>query len=104
LLENNEVERAQAMFVKALEFDPSNGEALYRLAEVGYRRGKYRDAHNLLIQYHRKFEPSARSAWLGLRVARRLGERHSLASYAQQLRSRFAGSKETALMMQGRYE
>jgi type IV pilus assembly protein PilF len=104
LLENNELERAEVQFSKALEADPSNSEALYRLAEVGYRRGNYRNAHDLLIQYHRRFDPSARSVWLGLRAARRLGERHSEASYAEQLRSRFPGSSENVLMMQGRYE
>jgi type IV pilus assembly protein PilF len=104
MLENNEVDRAGALFAKALEVDPSNSEALYRLAEVGYRRGNYRSAHGLLIRYHQRFDPSARSVWLGLRAARRLGERHSETSYAQQLRGRFAGSKESTLMMQGRYE
>ncbi|MDR2209414.1 MAG: type IV pilus biogenesis/stability protein PilW [Azoarcus sp.] len=104
LLENNELERAEVQFSKALETDPSNSEALYRLAEVGYRRGNYRSAHDLLIQYHRRFDPSARSAWLGVRAARRVGERHSEASYVEQLRSRFPGSSENVLMMQGRYE
>ncbi|MCL1860327.1 MAG: type IV pilus biogenesis/stability protein PilW [Proteobacteria bacterium] len=104
LLENNEVERAGVQFSKALEADPSNSEALYRLAEVGYRRGNYRGAYDLLIQYHQRFDPSARSVWLGLRAARRIGERHAEASYAEQLRGRFAGSGENALMMQGRYE
>ncbi|MDR2015667.1 MAG: type IV pilus biogenesis/stability protein PilW [Azoarcus sp.] len=104
LLENNEVERAGVQFSKALEADSSNSEALYRLAEVGYRRGNYRNAHDLLIQYHRHFDPNARSVWLGLRAARRLGERHAEASYTEQLRSRFPGSSESVLMMQGRYE
>jgi len=105
LLENNELERAEAQFSKALEVNPSGSEeALYRLAEVGYRRGDHRRAHDLLIQYHRRFDPSARSVWLGLCAARRLGERHAEASYAEQLRSRFTGSRENTLMMQGRYE
>jgi len=104
LLENDELQRAETQFSKALEADPSNGEALYRLAEVGYRRGNYRSTHDILIQYHRRFDPSARSVWLGLRAARKLGERHLEASYAEQLRSRFTGSSENALMMQGKYE
>jgi type IV pilus assembly protein PilF len=104
LLENNELEQAEVQFSKALEADPSRDEALYRLAEVGYRRGNYRNAHSFLIQYHQRFDPSARSVWLGLRAARQLGERHSEASYAEQLRSRFADSRENALMTQGRYE
>ncbi len=107
LLENNELERAEVQFSRALEANPSGSEeeqALYRLAEVGYRRGNYRSTHDLLIRYHQRFDPSAPSAWLGLRAARRLGEARSQASYAEQLRSRFADSRENALMMQGRYE
>ncbi|MCL2590460.1 MAG: type IV pilus biogenesis/stability protein PilW [Betaproteobacteria bacterium] len=104
LLENNEIERAGIQFSKAWDADYSNSEALYRLAETRYRRGDYREAYRLLIEYHQKFDPSARSTWLGLRTARRLGERHTEASYAEQLRGRFAGSSENALMMQGKYE
>jgi len=104
LLENDQFEQAETQFVKALEADPSNSEALYRLAQAGYLRGNYRNAHDLLIQYHQRFNPSARSVWLGLRAARQTGQRHAEASYAEQLRSRFAGSHENALMMQGRYE
>jgi len=104
LLENNELVQAEIQFSKALEIDSFNREAMYWLAETLYRRGGYQEAYRLLIGYHQKFDPSARSAWLGLRAARKLGERHTEASYAQQLRSRFAGSTENALMMQGRYE
>jgi len=104
LLENNEFERAETQFSKALEADSFNREAMYWLAETRYRRGDYRATYRLLIEYHQKFDPSARSAWLGLRAARRLGERHTEASYAEQLRGRFAGSSENALMMQGKYE
>ncbi|MDR2031987.1 MAG: type IV pilus biogenesis/stability protein PilW [Azoarcus sp.] len=104
LMNNNDLARAEEQFSMALDADSSNGEALYRLADVVYRRGEYRRAHDLLVQYHRFFGVSARTAWLGLRTARRVGERHVEASYAEQLRNRFAGSPEHALMTQGRYE
>jgi type IV pilus assembly protein PilF len=104
MLENNNLEQAEVQFLKALEADSSNYEALYRLAEVGYRRGNYRSTYDFLSQYHQRFDPSARSTWLGLRASRRLGERHAEASYREQLRSRFGDSPENALMMQGNYE
>ncbi|MDR0565109.1 MAG: type IV pilus biogenesis/stability protein PilW [Azoarcus sp.] len=103
LLENGAVDRAESQFARALEVAPSNGEALYRLSEVAYRRGNYRRAHDILIQYHQRFDPSARSVWLGLLAARRLGERHAEASYTEQLRGRFSDSRENVLMMQGKY-
>jgi type IV pilus assembly protein PilF len=104
LLDNNDAAGAEVQFSRALEADPANSEALYRLAEVSYRRGALRRAHDMLTQYHQKFGPSARSVWLGLRAARRLGERHAVTSYTEQLRSRFADSPENALMLQGKYE
>jgi type IV pilus assembly protein PilF len=104
LLENNDLAGAEVQFAKALEIDPSSGEALYQLADVNYRRGNHRRAHELLIQYHQRFGPSARSVWLGLRAARRLGEHPAETSYTEQLRGRFAGSPENALLMQGKYE
>jgi type IV pilus assembly protein PilF len=104
LLNNKNVAGAEIQFSKALTTDPGNSEALYWLAEVSYRRGAWQRAHDMLTQYHQRFGPSARSVWLGLRAARRLGERHAEASYTEQLRSRFANSPENALMMQGKYE
>jgi type IV pilus assembly protein PilF len=104
LLDNNNIAGAEIQFSRALEADPGNSEALYRLAEVSYRRGAWRRVHDMLTQYHQRFEPAARTVWLGLRAARRLGERHAEASYTEQLRSRFAQSPENALMLQGKYE
>lgn len=104
LMRSNDIAGAVEQFSRALEADSSNGEALYRLADAVYQRGEYRRAHDLLIAYHRNFNVSARTVWLGLRAARRLRERHIEASYAEQLRNRFVGSPEHALMTQGKYD
>jgi type IV pilus assembly protein PilF len=101
---DKDIAGAEIQFTKALEADPNNSEAMYQLAAIGYRRGNYRRAHELLTQYSQRFEPSARSTWLGVRTARRLGERHDETSYAAQLRNRFPDSPENALLMQGKYE
>ncbi|MDR1463159.1 MAG: type IV pilus biogenesis/stability protein PilW, partial [Azoarcus sp.] len=99
LLDSGDPTGAEIQFTRALEADPSSDEALYQLAHAGYRRGNYRRTHDLLVQYHQRFGPSARSVWLGLRAARRLGEHHAETSYTEQLRGRFAGSPEGALLM-----
>jgi type IV pilus assembly protein PilF len=95
---------AEAQFTRALMADQSNSRAVYELAAIAYRRGDDRNAHEYLDRLHQNFPTTAQSAWLGLRVARRLGERNAQASYAEQLRTRFANSNENALMMQGKYE
>lgn len=95
---------AEAQFTHALQADPQNGEALYQLAAIAYRKGNFEGARGQLIRLHQLRGPSPASAWLGLRTERRLGNRDGEASYAAQLRSRFASSPEYQLMSQGKYE
>ncbi|MGD9870937.1 MAG: type IV pilus biogenesis/stability protein PilW [Thauera sp.] len=95
---------AEVQFMRAVQADPANGDALYQLADIAYRAGRYQEARNHLIQLHQQQGPSAPSAWLGLRTERRLGNGDAEQSYASQLRSRFAESKETQLLNQGVFE
>lgn len=95
---------AETEFRRALQVDPSNGLAVYQLAAIAYRRGTYDVARNYLVQLHQRGEPTAQSVWLGLRTERRLGNRDAEASYAAQLRGRFAESAEHQSMIQGKYE
>lgn len=103
LRSNNDAE-AEAQFLRAAQVDPNNGEALYQLAAIAYRQGKYQVAHDQLVRLHQQLRPTAGSIWLGLRTARQLGDRNAEASYAEQLRGRFADSAEHVLMMQGKFE
>jgi len=89
---------------RAVQLDPGNSQAIYQLAGVAYRRGAYSVASNYLVQLHQQGEPTAQSAWLGLRTERRMGNRDAEASYAAQLRGRFADSPEYQAMIQGKYE
>lgn len=95
---------AEAQFLRAVQADPANRLALHQLADIAYRGGRYEQARGHLVRLHQQLGPSAASAWLGLRTERRLGNHDAEASYAAQLRSRFAGSDEYQLMMQGKYE
>lgn len=91
-------------FQRAVEADPGNAVALFNLADIAYRQGDFVTARTHLIRLHQQSEPTAESAWLGLRTERRLGNTEAEASYAAQLRSRFAGSPQYQLMLQGKYE
>ncbi|BAL23143.1 type IV pilus biogenesis/stability protein PilW [Azoarcus sp. KH32C] len=95
---------AETELRRAVQLDPSNRSAIYQLAGIAYRRGAYEVANTYLVQLHQEGEPTAASAWLGLRTARRLGNRDAEASYAAQLRGRFADSPEFQAMTQGKYE
>ena len=95
---------AEAQFQRAVQADPENAQALYLLADIAYRGGRYEQARSQLIRLHQAHGPSAASAWLGLRTERRLGNADAEASYAAQLRSRFAESEEFKSMNQGKFE
>ncbi len=95
---------AEGQFLAAVQADPSNRQALYQLADIAYRGGRYEQTRSHLIRLHQQSEPSAASVWLGLRTERRLGNHDAEASYAAQLGSRFGSAEEYKMMMQGKYE
>lgn len=95
---------AEVQFLRAVQADPSNGQALYQLADIAYRSGRYDQARSHLIRLHQQLNPSAASVWLGLRAERRLGNHDAEASYASQLESRFVESEEFKLFNQGKFE
>ncbi|WP_232516536.1 tetratricopeptide repeat protein [Thauera sinica] len=100
----NEVEAAEQQFLRALELDPQNAQALLQIAEIAYGRGDYEVARVRLVRLHQQMTPTAASVWLGLRTERRLGNRDAAASYESQLRGRFGDSPEFQLLSQGKYE
>lgn len=100
----NEDDQAAEQFRRALTMDPGNAQALYHLAAIAYRGSDFVTARQHLVELHQRREPTAESVWLGLRTERRLGNREAEASYAAQLRGRFAESPEYQSMLQGRYE
>lgn len=95
---------AQAQFLRAVQLDGANTQALFHLAAIAYRRGAYEQARVHLVQLHQQREPTAESVWLGLRTERKLGNREAESSYAAQLRGRFADSVEFQTMNRGNYE
>ncbi len=75
-----------------------------RLAELNFRTGIVEEAHRQLSEMMRAMEPNAEMLWLGVRVARKVGDRESEVSYATQLRRRFPASKEYQELLKGNYE
>lgn len=90
--------------LRALRVDPQNGDAHFLLAELYYRTGRLIDARLRLADVHRLGAPTAQSAWLGLRIERKLGDREAEMRYGKQLRREFSDSREFQLMKQGIYQ
>lgn len=103
-LRNGDEESARAQLFRAVQADPTNVQAMALLASLSYKRADYEQARRLITQIHQLREPTAETAWLGLRIERQLGNRVGEESYAAQLRSRFPDASETQLLKQGRYD
>lgn len=95
---------AEEYFQQALKVRPAQPQALYQLAELSLARGDLGAAKGYLGQLAQAGETSADVLWLGVRIARRLGDGNSEASYARQLRNRFPNSQETRALNAGKYE
>ena len=95
---------AEDFLVRALRVDPMNGDAHCLLADIYYRTGRLREAQARLAEIHRMTEPTAETAWLGLRIERKIGDHEAENRYAAQLRRKFQASREYQLMTQGKFE
>jgi len=100
---NNERDATEYL-ERALRLDPNYYPALIMLAGIKYGRGELDLARNLVGRYNKIAEPTAESLWLALRIERKLGDSSGVASYANQLRRRFPGSKEYQELQKGRFE
>lgn len=95
---------AEDFFRKALSLDPLNAGANLRLGDMFYRRGEFDKARAHVDRINKNYDPSAESLWLALRIERKAGDRVAEASFAAQLRRRYANSEEFLLLQQGKFE
>ena len=102
-LRTNALKEAEDLFQRALRMEPDELGSL-QLGQIRYRQGSLEDARRLFSRYNRIVEPTAESVWLGLRVERKLGERAAESNYANQLRRRFAASREYQQLQRGEYD
>lgn len=103
-LRKDNLKDAEAFFLQALRQEPDDPPALLYLGTIRYRQGSLEDARKLVSRYNKIVEPTAESLWLAVRVERKLGERVAESSYANQLRRRFANSREYQLLQRGEYD
>lgn len=97
-LRKNDVLNAEAYLRKALQIDPLLHAAAYQMALIEFNRNKFETARyylrNSLIA-----NPTAEVLWLGVRIARQLGDRDAEASQALELRRRYPDSDQTRALL-----
>jgi type IV pilus assembly protein PilF len=84
---------AEGYFRRTLTVAPSNEAATYGLALIAYKAGRYEDARNWMNTIRQAKIP-ANALYLGMCVARRLGDKEAETSYVAQLRNRYPDSPE----------
>lgn len=92
-------EKAQEYLLTAIRQDPSRSMALLELADLNIRQSKFNEAKAFLNRYRTVAEPSARSLWLGIQVAKALNDSNSTASQALLLKNLFEDSPEYQLYL-----
>jgi type IV pilus assembly protein PilF len=103
-LRGNNTSDAVEYLEHALRLDPNYLSAMINLAEARFRRGELEVARAVVNRFNRTVEPTAESLWLALRIERRLGDKAAEGGYAEQLRRRFAGSRQHENLQKGLYE
>jgi len=103
-MRKNNLKEAEGFFQLALRLEPDDPPALLQLGQIRYRQGTLDEARKLVSRYNKIVEPTAESLWLALRVEHKLGERVIEAGFANQLRRRFAESREYQLLQRGDYD
>ena len=95
---------AEEFFQRALRLDPDDPTSLLQLGQIRYRQGSIEEARRLVSRYNKLVSPNSESLWLAVRIERKLGERVSEQSYANQLRRRFPNSAEYQSLQRGQYD
>jgi type IV pilus assembly protein PilF len=96
----NDTKNAEIYLNKALQIEPLTYSAAQALAEIQFKRGDVTTAQKTL-QNVLVGSPSPETLWLGVKIARALGDRDAEASYALQLRQEYPNSEQTRLLLSG---
>lgn len=103
-LKKDDTAGAEDFFAKALKLQPDNERALYQMAALKYKAGRFAEANSYITRLMQTGAPSAESLWLGVRIARAISDKDAESSYAFQLRNKFPDSPETQALRNGQRE
>jgi type IV pilus assembly protein PilF len=96
-----DLELAEKSLQRALMLNAGQTRAMLELADLYYARGTYPPARQYYDAYA-KLVPrqSARSLWLGIRIARVFDDANAVSSYALALKNLYPGSEEYRLFQE----
>jgi type IV pilus assembly protein PilF len=89
-------EAAEHSLSRSFELDAGNPVTTYNLAKVLYDRGQYQRAQFYIRRLNNTELGNAESLWLGIRIERRLHDDVAMRQLADQLKRRYAQSRQAA--------
>jgi type IV pilus assembly protein PilF len=99
--ESGKLAEARDYYARALRINPRLAHVTLALAETSFQEGRVDEAKRWLDRIEH-VEPTPQSLWLGVRIARRQGDRDLEASLGAKLRKRFPDAPETEWLLSGR--
>lgn len=100
----DQLERAQASLERALAWAPDQALALWPLAQVLYRQGRWQQAWDTLAQLHARQAASAESLWLAIRAAHKLDNGELAREATVQLRQQHGRSPQAQALDKGWFD
>jgi type IV pilus assembly protein PilF len=98
-----EQQKAKEYLLTAIRRDPTRSMALLELTDLDIQQSKFNEARDFLNRYRAVAEPSARSLWLGIQVAKALNDSNGIASQVLLLKNLFEDSPEYQLYLKSEH-
>jgi type IV pilus assembly protein PilF len=96
--------QAENFLTRAAQLDRTNLTALFWLADINYRSNRLAEARQRIREVHARLEPTAESAWLALRIERKLGDREAEARFTGILHRKYRNSPEQQKLSRGEFD
>jgi type IV pilus assembly protein PilF len=99
-----QLQDAERNLARSYELDAGNPITAYNLANLLFRRGDFSKAQFYLRRLNNGEFSNAETLWLGIKVERRLSDQAAMTQLGDQLKKRFAQSKEAAAFNRGAFD
>ncbi len=104
LVRLKEDRQAEEYLTRAAQLERNNLTALYWLADIDYRNNRLLEARQRMREVHAQLDPTAESAWLALRIERKLGDREAEARFTGILHRKYRNSPEQLKLSRGEFD
>ena len=98
---NKQMAQAEKSLLNAYAINPSHAPAAFSLSNFLYENEQYTQSQGILGRLNQTKQANAESLWLGIKVARKLGDAQTVENLRSELIQRFPNSKEVQFLERG---